>query len=581
MREWFHQGSKIIVTTRNVHLLNAFEHCTRYTIKTLNSDDSLELFSWHAFQDNSPPECYIEQSERIIKQCQGLPLALKVLGASLRGKKLDVWRCAIEKLEIIPHCKIQKILRISYDSLQDDHDRDLFLEIVCFFSGEAKSFVVGILDECDYYTLIGIDNLIDRCLLKTDKYGNIKMHQLVQSMGREIIRQQSPRDPGLRSRLNEKTNAYQAELGTKAFSMMHKLRLLKLNNVRLSGGYKDFPKSLKCIDFPLSSLVAIDMQSSKLQTFNQGNMLLGSLKFLNLSHCHDIVKTPNFAKLYALEHLLLEDCPSLVEIDESIGMAGGLVLINLKDCKRLRKLPENFCMLKLLEILIISGCSSLCMFPAEMRKIESLKVFHADGLDFSNSSYTSHQNESWRKFIWNLVAKPRNSPQLTSLPCNSITSLSLANCNLNDNSFPRNFRFEHSLEYLNLSMNPIRFLPDCFRGLKAVKRLLLRNCNQLQILEDLPETEELWAFECPSLEKITLKPGLLIKGYVFPRKCKKLLEMENLFKVVPIDEIDPELINNCGIYDVEFMKTIQIRLYNGYTSAERRCPIQVISVSSL
>ncbi|XP_063938964.1 uncharacterized protein LOC135148307 [Daucus carota subsp. sativus] len=123
-------------------------------------------------------------------------------------------------------------------------------------------------------------------------------------------------------------------------------------------------------------------------------------------------------------------------------------------------------------------------------------------------------------------------------------------------------------------MNPIRFLPDCFRVLKAVKSLVLSNCNQLQILEDLPETEELWAVECRLLEKITLKPGLLIKGYDFPYKCEKLLEMESLFKVVPIDEIDPDLINNCGIYDVESMKTIQIRLYNSYTFTERRCPVQ-------
>ncbi|WOH13500.1 hypothetical protein DCAR_0833010 [Daucus carota subsp. sativus] len=201
MREWFYEGSKIIITTRNVHLLNAYEHCTRYSVKTLNSDDSLELFSWHAFQDSRPLECYIEHSERIIKQCQGLPLALQVLGAFLRGKKVDVWKSAIEKLEFIPHCDIQKILRISYDSLQDDHDRDLFLDIACFFTGEPKCFVVRILDGCDYYTLIGIENLIDRCLLKTDEYKNLIMHQSIQSMGREIIRQQSPKDPGKRSRL--------------------------------------------------------------------------------------------------------------------------------------------------------------------------------------------------------------------------------------------------------------------------------------------------------------------------------------------------------------------------------------------
>ncbi|XP_074372914.1 disease resistance protein RUN1-like isoform X2 [Apium graveolens] len=613
MREWFHQGSKIILTTRNVHLLNAYEHCRRYLIKTLNYVDSMELFSWHAFRDSHPPECFIEQSKRIVKQSEGLPLALKVLGASLRGKKVDVWSSAIEKLEIFPHCKIQKKLQISYDSLQDDHDRDLFLEIACFLSGEAKSFVVGLLDECDYFTLIGIENLLDRCLLIIDENENLRMHQLIQSMGREIIRQQSHRDPGQRSRLwhykdslkvlkdetgsgaieglaleLNTTNARQ-ELRTKAFSMMHKLRLLKLNNVQLSGGYKDFPRNLKWLrwhkyplrslpnDFPSDSLVAIDMQSSKLQNLGEGNMLFGSLKFLNLSHCHDIVKALDFTKLSALEQLLLEDCANLVEIDESIGVAEGLVLINLKDCNLLKKLPESLSMLKLLETLNISGCSNLSILP-EMRKMESLKVFHADRLDFSNSNSKTQQNESWREYIRCLVSKPKFSSQLslTLLPCNSITSLSLINCNLQDSSFPKDFRLMPSLEYLNLSNNPICFLPDCIKGVKEIKILMLYDCNQLQILEDLPKTESLWVVGCQYLKKITFKPGLSASGFAFPHKCENLLEIHGVFKIVPIGEIDSELINNCGVYDVESMKTIRIRLYNAYTSTERKCPIQGI-----
>ncbi|XP_074339771.1 disease resistance-like protein DSC1 [Apium graveolens] len=613
MREWFHLGSKIIITTRNVHLLEAYEHCTRYAIKTMNSDDSLELFSWHAFRDSSPPECYIEHSKRIIKQCEGLPLALKVLGASLRGKNVDVWRSAIGKLEIIPHSKIQKILRVSYDSLQDDLDRNLFLEIACFFSGEAKSFVVRVLDECGYYTLIGIENLIDRCLLTIDKYENLRMHYLVQSMGREIIRQQSPRDPGQRSRLwywkdslevlEDETgtraieglamemstiNACRAEVRTKAFSPMQKLRILKLNNVQLSGGYKDFPRNLKWLcwhkytlrslpnDFPSSSLVAIDMQNSKLQILGEGNKGFGSLKSLNLSHCHDIVRTPDFANCFALEELILEHCANLVEIDESIGVAEGLALINLKDCSLLKKLPERLCMLKLLETLNISGCSSLGMFPAEMRKMESLKVFHADGLDFSNSNNKTQQNESWREFIRGLVSKPKISSQLSlnSLPCYSITRLSLRNCNLHDSSFPKDFRVAPSLEYLDLSYNPVRFLPDCFKGLKEVKRLTLYYCSQLQLLEDLPKIDELELKYCPLLEKVTMKRGLYLRNFVLPWRCKKLLEMDGIFKIVPIGEIDSDLINSCGIYDVEFMKTIKIRLYNLYTYSELKCPIQ-------
>ncbi|KAK1368054.1 hypothetical protein POM88_034146 [Heracleum sosnowskyi] len=431
----------------------------------------------------------------------------------------------------------------------------------------------------------------------------IMLDDVDQSMGREIIRQQSPRDPGKRSRLwhhkdslgilkeetgtgsieglaldMSVTNGYQTELRTEAFSMMHKLRLLKLNNVRLSGGYKEFPKKLKwlcwqgyplrCLanDFPLSSLVEIDMQSSKLQTFVLGNMLLGSLKYLNLSHCHCIVQIPKFAQLPALEELILEDCASLVKIDKSIQMAEGLVILNLKDCKLLKKLPKNIGMLKLLETLIISGCSDLCMLPVELRKMESLKVFQADGLNFGNSSSSTPENES----------KMKIGPQLslTSLPCNYITRLSLVNCNLRDTAFPKDFYEAPLLEYLNLSNNPIHVLPDCFKGLKRLQYFYSENCYQLQALEDLPDITNLVVTKCPLLERIRCKPGASLKYFFYPLGCEKLLEMEGTFKVVPIGKIDAGFIKDCGIDDVESMKKIQIRLYNNYTCIETRCPIQ-------
>ncbi|KAK1354624.1 hypothetical protein POM88_047880 [Heracleum sosnowskyi] len=187
-------------------------------------------------------------------------------------------------------------------------------------------------------------------------------------MGREIIRQQSPKDPGKRSRLwhyKDSLEVLKDETGTGAIEGL-----------------------------------TLDMN------ITDAYQLLGSLKFLNLSHCHCIVKTPDFTQLYALEQLILEDCASLVEIDESIQMAKGLIYLNLKDCKLLTKLPKNFGMLKILETLIISGCSNLRMLPAEIKKMESLKVFHADELDFGNLSYSTQENESWRKFIWNWISKP-------------------------------------------------------------------------------------------------------------------------------------------------------------------------------
>jgi hypothetical protein len=53
----------------------------------LTQDESLQLFSWHAFRTIHPPDDYAELSnDHVLKCAGGLPLALEVLGASLFGK---------------------------------------------------------------------------------------------------------------------------------------------------------------------------------------------------------------------------------------------------------------------------------------------------------------------------------------------------------------------------------------------------------------------------------------------------------------------------------------------------------------
>ncbi|XP_022743847.1 putative disease resistance protein At4g11170 [Durio zibethinus] len=96
------------------------------------------------------------------KQIPFFPGTLQVLGSSLSGKSISVWKNALEKLEAIPDSKIQKILRVSYDSLQDDHDKNLFLDIACLFIGKDRDYTTAIQDGCGFYTIDGIENLIGR-----------------------------------------------------------------------------------------------------------------------------------------------------------------------------------------------------------------------------------------------------------------------------------------------------------------------------------------------------------------------------------------------------------------------------------
>ena len=198
IRDWFHTGSKIIITTRHEHLLKGHE-VVRFKVEGLHEYESLKLFSWHAFGQPHPQEGYMELPRPIVEHCGGVPLALQVLGSSLFGKTADVWKNALPNIDVITEGKIQKILRISFDSLQD-RDQRLFLHIACFFAGKDKDFTTRILDECDFATKVGLQHLVDRCLVRINGH-KLTMHGLLQDMGRAIIREESPEDPGKRTRL--------------------------------------------------------------------------------------------------------------------------------------------------------------------------------------------------------------------------------------------------------------------------------------------------------------------------------------------------------------------------------------------
>jgi len=201
VRDWFSKGSKIIITTRHERLLRTHETCRIYRVEKLDDAESLELFSWHAFGQDRPPDDYEVDSRRMVHYCDGLPLAIKVLSSSLSGKSLDVWKSHLEKLKAVPNSEVLEKLKISYENLQDEHDKNLFLHIACFFVGKDKDWTVQVLNECDFYATIGIHNLIDRCMLSIDFRNKLRMHQLIQDMGREIVLQESPYEPGKRSRI--------------------------------------------------------------------------------------------------------------------------------------------------------------------------------------------------------------------------------------------------------------------------------------------------------------------------------------------------------------------------------------------
>ena len=215
--DWLVSGSRVIITTRDKHLLTTLgKVCTtkNYEVKELDNHEALELFSQHAFHKCKPPQDYSELAYRVMDYTKGLPLALTIIGSDLHGRTKDAWKAAINKYEKIPRADILEILKVSYDGLEES-EKYIFLDISCFFRGSFKDYVVNILDACDLFPYHGITRLVDKCLINEERNGTFSMHDLIQQMGREIVRRESPIVLRKRSRLWDYDDALKVLVGSK------------------------------------------------------------------------------------------------------------------------------------------------------------------------------------------------------------------------------------------------------------------------------------------------------------------------------------------------------------------------------
>ncbi|KAF3457255.1 hypothetical protein FNV43_RR01912 [Rhamnella rubrinervis] len=543
---WFGDGSQIIVTTRDESLLPRQYEEEEYIIHKvdeLEDSEALQLFSSKAFKRDCPPEDYIELSAKVINYASGLPLALVVLGSFLRKKTIDEWNSALNRLSEYPEKEIMRVLRISFDGLGET-EQNIFLDIACFFNGESKDYVMNIMGSCGFFPEIGIRSLVDKSLLHVhmdEKDQNrLRMHDLLEEMGKGIVREKSRNEPGRRSRiwleddfyhvLNNETGTEEVEainvctyiqlqkiVTWRGFSSMKKVRLLNIftwdswrdrcqeleylpNELRFLK-WKGFP--LKC--FPPS----FQRDSDVIERLWDNPMMkpLYDLKSIDLSSSKQIRKMENFNLFPNLETLILDWCDHLEDIDPSIKDLKKLTLLSLNYCKRLKSLPTSMSGLESLEVLNLYECSSLKSFP--------------EGTGVSGDKLQSH---GWKN-IWNTMGG--NGLSSAGLSC--LKKLDLSCCHLVQDELRHDFGCLVSLEYLNLSENFFSILPACFNRLSKLRDLHLSYCYFLRSLgRQLPDSLEcVMVNDCEQLRSI-LDPlrQCLRCSIIFCINCFALVERE-------------------------------------------------------
>ncbi|XP_056172852.1 disease resistance protein RPV1-like isoform X2 [Syzygium oleosum] len=517
--DWFGKGSKLIITTRNKEVLDVHKVDDCYELMGMDRDQSLQLFSKHAFRRDSPLDEYINQSHRAMCTAGGLPLALEVIGSVLSGKNKKEWEATLKMLESVPDGKVQSKLKISYDAL-NDRQKHIFLDIACIFIGYDKKIVVHYWDESKFPE-VALEVLQNMSLIKIVEYNKVWMHDQLRDLGREIVRQESkmkiekqrrvwdPREAlDLLRRHEGKTKVEALRLHfdherrycftCKDFKRISNLLFLQVNgseeyfsaeerllshespsNVLPTNVFQEnsdllphlrwlswhrIPPTFNITNFSMEDVVFLDLSFSEITHDWQGwshMEVMKNLKVLDLSYCQHLNRTPNFSTHSNLERLILKGCASLTEIDRSICRLKRLVSLDVSSCGKLRSLPDDLGGdLASLEYLSLSGCGSLERLPDTIGNLKSLIE-----LDISDCQRLKRTPN---------FSAHSNLERLILSGCESLTEIDRSICHLK------------SLVSLDVSdCEKLERLPDEMGGdLASLEYLSLSGCESLERLPD-------------------------------------------------------------------------------------------------
>ncbi|KAJ6861127.1 hypothetical protein NC651_037261 [Populus alba x Populus x berolinensis] len=567
--KWFGPGSRIIITSRDKQVLTRNGVTRIYEAEKLNDDDALILFSQKAFKNDQPAEDFVELSKQVVGYANGLPLALEVIGSFMRGRSILEWGSAINRLNYIPDREIIDVLRISFDGLHE-LEKKIFLDIACFLKGFKRDRIIRILDNCGFHAHIGTQVLIEKSLISVSR-DQIWMHNLLQIMGKEIVRCESPKEPGRRSRLwtyedvclalmdntgKEKIEAIfldmpqikESQWNMEAFSKMSRLRLLKINNVQLSEGPEDLSNKLRFLEwhsYPSKSLpvglqvdqlVELHMANSSFEQLWYGSYGYKSavnLKIINLSNSLNLIKTPDFTGIPNLESLILEGCTSLYEVHPSLAHHKKLQYVSLMDCKSIRILPNNLEMGSL-KVFILDGCSKLEKFPDIVGNMNCLMVLRLDGTSITKLSSSMHHLIGLGLLSMNSCKNLESIP--SSIGClKSLKKLDLSGC-FRLKYIPENLGKVESLEEFDGSGTSIRQPPASIFLLKNLKVLSFDGCKRIAMNPTdhrLPSLLGLCSLEVLDLCACNLREGALPEDIGCLSSLKSLDLSQNNFLSLP------------------------------------------------
>ncbi|KAM0039708.1 putative powdery mildew resistance protein, RPW8 [Helianthus debilis subsp. tardiflorus] len=393
-----------------------------YELSLLNDEDARTLLCHSAFPcDGNQIDVPDDLVSKMVKCCKGFPLALTVIGASLRGQGVLKWRTTLQKWSegqsiFYSNSQILLSLRASVDALEDlPIARDCFLDLGAFPEDEkiSASALMDMwvelynLDKEGMYTSEYLLELSSRNLLNlipsrkdaSELEGYCNEHYVTQhDLLRELAIHLSSQDPiAQRERLfieihgndlpewwSEETqqaiDARFLSISTdETFSSVWydlkapKVQALVLNIRSKEYTLPDFIKKLNELKF--LCITSYGIYPTELHELP----LISSLSNLRRMRLEHVALSPSVQSIFELnlEKLSLIMCEIGNALDSCTidpTMLPNLIELEIESCYDLKEVPAGLCSLDHLEKLSITNCHELDALPEELGCLSNLET---------------------------------------------------------------------------------------------------------------------------------------------------------------------------------------------------------------
>ncbi|KAK4279023.1 hypothetical protein QN277_016789 [Acacia crassicarpa] len=380
------------------------------------------------------------------------------------------------------------------------------------------------------------------------------MHDLIQEMAWELVREESKEEPGKRSRLWDSNDVYEVlkyNTGTKSikgialdmskikdlplssevFARMRKLKFLIFYNfgsdefrLYLPQELKYLPNELKLLqwdNFPSKSLpstfsaeklVSFEMRNSQVRMLWHGKQNLVNLRKIDLTESYNLMELPDLSEALNLQEVYLLNCTSLRDLHPSILSLHKLEILRLDWCEALTCLRCDIPLRSLCE-LSLYDCSRLTVFSVTSENLRRLNLAGTAVTELPLSITSPGKLETFSLVEGRRLDTRSSSGDLMHLgkihTGDNYMHLDVSNLRfLNDGlrsleASPHETSMFSSLAVLLIVGTELRSLPASIKHLFRLRYLRFDSSKRLQSVPDLPSSlGQLIAIDCPSLETL-------------------------------------------------------------------------------